>query len=123
MARAALALAETLSRDPWLDDARRWMTALETTMPIPPAAGSSPPTTPGRPDRASASTSDSAVESDRHRPASGWRSPTSEEVDEAPAPREILGRLSSAMLADIFSTASLSHRSISPSARSRWSWS
>ncbi|MBV5266165.1 thioredoxin domain-containing protein [Pinisolibacter aquiterrae] len=110
MARAALALAETLGRNPWLDDARRWMTALETHH-ADPAGGwfltaDDAEALIVRP----ASTSDDAVPNPiaigldnciRLAVLTGddqWRARA----------EEILGRLSSAMLADIFSTASLS---------------
>lgn len=109
MARAALALAETSGRDPWLDDAVRWMSALETHHRDP--AGGWFLTADDaealiiRP----ASTSDDAVPNPiaigienciRLAALTGdgrWRMRA----------EEILGNLSSAMLADIFSTASL----------------
>ena len=110
MARAALALAETLGPDPWLADALRWMTTLETHH-ADPAGGwfltaDDAEALIVRP----ASTSDDATPNpiaigldncirlailtgDDH-----WRTRA----------EEIFGNLSSAMLAEIFATASLS---------------
>ena len=110
MSRAALVLAETLGGEPWLADARRWMTTLETRH--------------ADPDGGWFLTADDA-EGLIVRPASPKDDATPNPMAIAiencvklsvltgePAWRaraeEVLGRLSSAMLADIFSTASLS---------------
>ena len=109
MARAALALAETLGRDPWLGDALRWMEALERHHTDP--------------DGGWFLTADDA-EALLVRPSS----PKDEAIPNPMAiavencvrlailtgdarwqarAEEVLGRLSSAMLADIFATAAL----------------
>ncbi len=109
MARAALALAETVDRDLWLADARRWMVALETHH--------------ADPDGGWFLTADDADDL-IVRPASpkddAIPNPMAIAVENcvrlsilAGEPRwraraeEVLARLSSAMLADVFSTASL----------------
>jgi uncharacterized protein YyaL (SSP411 family) len=109
MARAALALAETVDRDLWLADARRWMAALEEHH--------------ADPDGGWFLTADDA-EALIVRPASpkddATPNPMAIAVENcvrlsilAGEPHwraraeEVLGRLSSAMLGDIFSTAAL----------------
>lgn len=110
MARAALSLAETLGRDAWLPEALRWMRLLETRHADPDGGWF-----------LTAEEADALIV----RPASvkddATPNPMAVAIENcvrlavltgdatwAKRAEEVLGRLSSAMLADVFSTASLS---------------